>query len=203
MRPRLQHVVRPKIHHSRTRMMAQLSAQRGKHLIDTLAKLRLNIGVVMPVQILRDGAARDDRDGIADNGHARLRRRTAGQGRGEEYTSHDTIAHTLSLPTTSHHTSSRTYASPEEVTKMLFLYRPPQTYRAINRPRRVMQQDTYNWQMQQAYRATNRVPPRAPAPAPPPRDPVSSLESLVKLHDAGVLTDAEFAKAKAKIVSAP
>jgi hypothetical protein len=84
---------------------------------------------------------------------------------------------------------------------MLFLYRPPQTYGAINRPRRVMQQDTYNWQMQQAYRATNRVPPRAPAPAPAPRDPVSALEGLVKLHDAGVLTDAEFDEAKTKLVN--
>jgi hypothetical protein len=86
---------------------------------------------------------------------------------------------------------------------MLFLYRPPQTYRAINRPRRVMQQDTYNWQMQQAYSATNRRPPQTPAPAPAPRDPVSSLAGLVKLHDAGVLTDEEFEKAKARIVSAP
>ena len=85
---------------------------------------------------------------------------------------------------------------------MLFLYRPPQTYRAINRPRRVMQQDMYNWQMQQAYSATNRVPPQAPAPAPAPPDLVSRLESLVQLHDKGVLTDAEYAAAKAKIVNA-
>jgi hypothetical protein len=84
---------------------------------------------------------------------------------------------------------------------MLFLYRPPQTYRAINRPRRVMRQDTYNWQMQQAYSATNRVPPPAPAPAAPPSDPVARLENLVHLHDSGVLTDAEFEKAKAKLVN--
>jgi hypothetical protein len=84
---------------------------------------------------------------------------------------------------------------------MLFLYRPPQTYRAINRPRRVMQQDTYNWQMQQAYSATNRRPPQAPAPAPTPSDPVTRLENLVKLHNAGVLTDDEFNKAKAKLVN--
>jgi hypothetical protein len=84
---------------------------------------------------------------------------------------------------------------------MLFLYRPPQTYRAINRPRRVMQQDMYNWQIQQAYSATNRPPPQAPAPAPAPPDPVSRLESLVQLHNKGILTDAEFASAKAKLVS--
>ena len=83
---------------------------------------------------------------------------------------------------------------------MLFLYRPPQTYGAYSRPRRVMQQDTYNWQMQQTYRATNHVQPQPVPPAPAPPDPVADLERLAQLHDRGVLSDAEFAAAKAKIV---
>jgi hypothetical protein len=36
--------------------------------------------------------------------------------------------------------------------------------------------------------------------APPPADPADELEHLAKLHDSGVLTDEEFAAAKAKII---
>jgi len=36
--------------------------------------------------------------------------------------------------------------------------------------------------------------------APPPADPADELEHLAKLHDSGVLTDEEFAAAKAKAI---
>ena len=47
-------------------------------------------------------------------------------------------------------------------------------------------------------------PEPAPAPtdyAPPPADPAVELEHLSQLHDSGVLTDDEFAAAKAKVLA--
>jgi hypothetical protein len=40
------------------------------------------------------------------------------------------------------------------------------------------------------------------APAPPPADPVDELKQLAELHASGVLTDEEFAAAKAKVIGA-
>ena len=37
--------------------------------------------------------------------------------------------------------------------------------------------------------------------APPPSDPADEIEHLAKLHESGVLTDEEFAAAKAKILA--
>jgi hypothetical protein len=37
-------------------------------------------------------------------------------------------------------------------------------------------------------------------PAPPPADPADELEHLAQLHTSGVLTDEEFASAKAKVL---
>lgn len=37
-------------------------------------------------------------------------------------------------------------------------------------------------------------------PAPPPADPADQLEHFAKLHESGVLTDEEFASAKAKVL---
>ena len=37
-------------------------------------------------------------------------------------------------------------------------------------------------------------------PAPPPADPADELEHLAQLHASGVLTDEEFAAAKAKVL---
>ena len=37
-------------------------------------------------------------------------------------------------------------------------------------------------------------------PAPPPSDPADELEHLAQLHTSGVLTDEEFASAKAKVL---
>jgi hypothetical protein len=40
----------------------------------------------------------------------------------------------------------------------------------------------------------------APAPAPPARDPIEQLKELGALKEQGILTDAEFAAQKAKIL---
>jgi hypothetical protein len=59
-------------------------------------------------------------------------------------------------------------------------------------------QDRYNLRMQQAYAATRRVAPYTPAAADPAEvaDPVARLRDLARLHESGVLSDAEFAAAK-------
>src|SRR5262245_9884401 len=82
---------------------------------------------------------------------------------------------------------------------MLFLYRPRQTYMPFTAPRNMMRQDEYRWQMQEAFDATHRVAPAAPAAA--PRDAVTKLKDAAALHAAGVLTDEEFAAAKAKVLA--
>jgi len=85
---------------------------------------------------------------------------------------------------------------------MLFLYRPRQTYMPFRRPRPRMEQDMYNHQMQQAFSATRQVPAYAPADAvpAPADDTLGRLRELAQLHDTGVLTDDEFAAAKAKLL---
>ncbi|HKH56037.1 MAG TPA: hypothetical protein VKA58_11335 [Propionibacteriaceae bacterium] len=81
---------------------------------------------------------------------------------------------------------------------MLFLYRPRQTWMPFRPPRRRTDQDRYNLRMQQAYAATRRVAPYTPAAADPAEvaDPVARLRDLARLHESGVLSDAEFAAAK-------
>jgi hypothetical protein len=66
-------------------------------------------------------------------------------------------------------------------------------------PRNMMRQDEYRWQMQEAFESTRRIPPSAPAAA--PRDAVTKLKDAAALHEAGVLTDDEFAAAKAKVLA--
>ena len=44
------------------------------------------------------------------------------------------------------------------------------------------------------------APPPAPAPAAPAEDPMAKLTKLAELHSAGVLTDEEFAAAKAQLL---
>ena len=82
---------------------------------------------------------------------------------------------------------------------MLFLLRPRQTYMPFAVPRERTQQAVYNRRLQDAYASTRRVAPAAARP----RDPLADLKELAALHQAGVLTDAEFATAKAKILDAP
>ena len=85
---------------------------------------------------------------------------------------------------------------------MLFLYRPRQTWMPFGLPRNRTHQAAYNRQLQQQFNSTRRVAPPVPAPAPaPPRDPVRDLKELAELHEAGVLSDAEFAAAKAKFLA--
>ena len=52
-----------------------------------------------------------------------------------------------------------------------------------------------------AYGATRRVPPPVPASASDaPTDPLTQVKELAALHRDGVLTDAEFAAEKSKIL---
>jgi Short C-terminal domain len=85
---------------------------------------------------------------------------------------------------------------------MLFLYRPRQTWMPFRPPRTRTDQDGYNLRMQQAYSATHRVAPYTPATSESAatEDPVARLRELAQLHDAGALSDAEFAAAKAKVL---
>lgn len=51
---------------------------------------------------------------------------------------------------------------------------------------------------QQTYDAP---PPPPPPPAPPAGDPIALLSDLGRLHEAGTLTDEEFAAQKARILA--
>jgi hypothetical protein len=82
---------------------------------------------------------------------------------------------------------------------MLFLYRPRQTWMPFAPPRNMMGQDEYRARLQQSYEATRRVAPAAPAAV--PRDTVTRLKDAAALHASGVLSDEEFAAAKAKVLA--
>jgi len=60
-------------------------------------------------------------------------------------------------------------------------------------------QDEQDVQDEQEYDAPPPAPP-APAAAAPADDETSELERLASMHQSGVLTDDEFAAAKAKIL---
>jgi hypothetical protein len=79
---------------------------------------------------------------------------------------------------------------------VLFLYRPRQTWMPFSRPFNRTEQSAYNRSLQAKFDSTRRNAPAAPAPAETPRDPEADLHKLTELHDAGVLTDAEFEAAK-------
>jgi hypothetical protein len=82
---------------------------------------------------------------------------------------------------------------------VLFLLRPRQTWMPYALPRDRVQVEERNREWQGAYDATRRVPRSTPA-VEPARDPVADLKALADLHESGVLTDAEFAAAKAKVI---
>jgi len=64
-----------------------------------------------------------------------------------------------------------------------------------------MQQQMAQMQAQQAAAAAAAAPPPPPAPAAPPAgDLMGELSKLADLKAAGVLTDAEFSAAKAKLL---
>lgn len=89
---------------------------------------------------------------------------------------------------------------------MLFLYRPRQTWMPYRVPGDVTQQDMYNRHLQEKFDATIRVPRQAPtAPAAvtttsPAIGLPEALQQLGALHASGVLSDSEFAAAKAKLI---
>jgi hypothetical protein len=81
---------------------------------------------------------------------------------------------------------------------MLFLYRPRQTWMPYYLPRNRTDQAAYNRSLQDKFDATRRVEPAQPATT--PADPLARVKELAELHDAGKLTDDEFAAAKAKVL---
>jgi Short C-terminal domain len=82
---------------------------------------------------------------------------------------------------------------------MLFLYRPRQTWMPYSLPRNRTEQAQYNRRLQERFASTRRVAPAVPAAR--ERDPLADLEELGELHRSGVLTDAEFEAAKAKLLA--
>jgi hypothetical protein len=83
---------------------------------------------------------------------------------------------------------------------MLFLYRPRETWLPIRLPRNVTQQRAYNRRLQDRFDQTRQHAPAPSRPNEPARDPISALKELAQLHDAGALTDEEFAAAKSKLL---
>ena len=81
---------------------------------------------------------------------------------------------------------------------MLFLLRPRQTYMPYALARDPQGMQERNTLHQQAYDSTRRLPPPNPSTAAP--DVVSQLKDLAALHDAGKVTDDEFAALKAKLL---
>jgi hypothetical protein len=83
---------------------------------------------------------------------------------------------------------------------MLFLMRPRQTWMPYALPRDPRQQNVYNQQLQKGYDNTRRVDPSQPS-AREERDPIAALKELAEMHENGVLSDDEFAAAKAKLLA--
>jgi hypothetical protein len=63
------------------------------------------------------------------------------------------------------------------------------------------QQEQQQWEQQQQQMPAQAPPQPVAAPA-QQEDPMERLKQLAQLHDTGVLTDEEFASAKAKILNA-
>jgi hypothetical protein len=81
---------------------------------------------------------------------------------------------------------------------MLFLLRPRQTYMPYALPRDPQQLAERNELHQQAYESTRRLPPPEPSSS---SDLVTQLRDLAALHDAGKVSDDEFAALKAKLLA--
>lgn len=68
---------------------------------------------------------------------------------------------------------------------------------------RVSRRQEGKWAAQEQQQYAQQQQMAAPAPAPTrEEDPIARLKQLAGLHDSGVLTDEEFAAAKAKILNA-
>jgi membrane protease subunit (stomatin/prohibitin family) len=65
---------------------------------------------------------------------------------------------------------------------------------------RVSRRQAGRWAAQEQQQYEQQ--PQQMAPAPPEQDPMSKLKELGELHQSGVLTDEEFAAAKAKVLNA-
>ncbi len=69
---------------------------------------------------------------------------------------------------------------------------------------RVSRRQANRWAAQDASRYGEPEPayepPPPPPPAPPAHDPIAQLKELAELKQQGILTDAEFAAQKAKIL---
>jgi membrane protease subunit (stomatin/prohibitin family) len=61
-------------------------------------------------------------------------------------------------------------------------------------------QQAYEHEQYQQQQAQQQYAPPPPAAAPPADDATAQLQNLAQLHQQGVLTDEEFASAKAKIL---
>jgi hypothetical protein len=82
---------------------------------------------------------------------------------------------------------------------MLFLYRPRETWMPFAGPRTRTDQAAYNRTLQAQFEASRRVAPAAPVAG---NDvPITELTELGRLHQSGLLTDAEFTAAKTKLLS--
>ena len=68
---------------------------------------------------------------------------------------------------------------------------------------RVSRRQEGRWAAQEQQQAAQQQPQAyaPPAPAAPETDPIERLKELGQLHESGVLTDQEFADAKAKILA--
>jgi hypothetical protein len=70
---------------------------------------------------------------------------------------------------------------------------------------RVSRRQANRWSQQEEQQYAQEQPYQQPAPAPPPvaapPDTVTQLKGLAELKSQGVLTDAEFESAKAKILA--
>jgi hypothetical protein len=83
---------------------------------------------------------------------------------------------------------------------MLFLYRPRETRMPFSLPRNRMDQAAYNRTLQAKFEASRRVPPPV-ATVHAPVAPLDALSQLGQLHQSGVLSDDEFAAAKARLLA--
>jgi Short C-terminal domain len=64
---------------------------------------------------------------------------------------------------------------------------------------RVQRRQANKWDQQDQQQYADEQSEQAPPP-PPEEDPMEQLAQYAKLHDQGVLTDEEFAAAKAKVL---
>lgn len=65
---------------------------------------------------------------------------------------------------------------------------------------RVSRRQEGRWAAKEQQQAAAAPPPPTPAPPAQEADPIERLKELGQLHESGVLTDQEFAAAKAKVL---